>query len=221
MKLKMYALGALLVVLMGLLAACGGSSATTANGKTIITLWTHSAGNPLEMGALMKEVPAFNASQSQYQVVIQSFPQASYNTSVSAAALAHKLPCLMDMDNPTVANFAWSRYVQPLPITDAQVQAMGLLNSAIGRYQGKIYSLGQFDVALTMFARKSILVKNNIRIPTLDQPWTLSEFNGILVKLKSTGAFQYPFDLNPQYTGEWWPYVRVLADAPKLWRRFD
>jgi len=102
----MYALGALLVVLMGLLAACGGSSATTANGKTIITLWTHSAGNPLEMGALMKEVPAFNASQSQYQVVIQSFPQASYNTSVSAAALAHKLPCLMDMDNPTVANFA-------------------------------------------------------------------------------------------------------------------
>jgi multiple sugar transport system permease protein len=37
-KLKMYALGALLVVLMGLLAACGGSSATTANGKTIITM---------------------------------------------------------------------------------------------------------------------------------------------------------------------------------------
>jgi multiple sugar transport system substrate-binding protein len=84
---------------------------------------------------------------------------------------------------------------------------MGIINSAIGRYQGKIYSLGQFDVALTMFARKSILVKNNIRIPTLDQPWTLDEFNGILSKLKSSGAFQYPFDLNPQYTGEWWPYA--------------
>src|SRR5258708_34025585 len=111
------------------------------------------------------------------------------------------------MDNPPVANFAWSRYVQPLPLTDAQVQAMGLLNSAIGRYQGKIYSLGQFDVALTMFARKSILEKYNIRIPTLDQPWTLNEFNGILAKLKSSGAFQYPFDLNPQYTGEWWPYA--------------
>ena len=208
MKLKMYALGALLVVLMGLLAACGGSSATTTtNGKTTINLWTHSAGNPLEIDALKKEVAAFNASQSQYQVVIQSFPQASYNTSVSAAALAHKLPCLMDLDNPTVANFAWSKYVQPLPITDADVQAMGIINSAIGRYQGKIYSLGQFDVALTMFARKSILEKYNIRIPTLDQPWTLSEFNGILAKLKSTGAFQYPFDLNPQYTGEWWPYA--------------
>jgi multiple sugar transport system substrate-binding protein len=207
-KPKMYALSALLVVLMGLLAACGGSSATTtANGKLIISLWTHSAGNPLEMSTLQKEVPAFNASQSQYQIQIQAFPQASYNDSVSAAALAHKLPCLIDMDNPTVANFAWSRYVQPLPITDAQLQQIGLLNSAIGRFQGKVYALGQFDVALTMFARKSILEKYNIRIPTLDQPWTLDEFNGILSKLKSTGAFQYPFDLNPQYTGEWWPYA--------------
>ena len=160
MKPKMYTLVALLVVLMGgLLAACGGSSATTANGKSIISLWTHSAGNPAEMNTLKTEVATFNASQSQYQIQIQSFPQASYNDSVSAAALAHKLPCLIDMDNPTVANFAWSRYVQPLPITDAQVQQMGLSNSAIGRYQGKIYSLGQFDVALTIFARKSILEK--------------------------------------------------------------
>jgi multiple sugar transport system substrate-binding protein len=111
------------------------------------------------------------------------------------------------MDNPTVANFAWARDVQALPVTDADVQQMGILQSAIGRYQGKIYALGQFDVALTIFARKSILDKYNIRIPTLDKPWTLDEFNGILSKLKSTGAFQYAFDLNPQYSGEWLPYA--------------
>src|SRR5438067_515989 len=158
MKPKMYALGALLAVLGMLLAACGGSStATTSGGKSIISLWTHSAGNPAEINTLKTEVAAFNASQSQYQIQIQSFPQASYNDSVSAAALSHKLPCIIDMDNPTVANFAWSRYVQPLPITDAQVQQIGLSNSAVGRYQGKLYSLGQFDVALTIFARRSIL----------------------------------------------------------------
>ncbi len=208
MKLKMSVLGAVLVILMGFLAACGSSVPTTAaGGKTVISLWTHSAGNPLEMGALTKEVAAFNAAHSQYQVQIQSFPQASYNTSVSAAALAHKLPCLMDMDNPTVANFAWSGYVQPLPITAAQVQQMGLLNSAIGRWQGKIYALGQFDVALTIFARKSVLEKYNIRIPTLSQPWTLDEFNTILAKLKASGAFQYPLDLGAGGTGEWWPYA--------------
>jgi multiple sugar transport system substrate-binding protein len=208
MKPKWYALGALLVVLLGLLAACGSSSSTTTSGgKTIISLWTHSAGNPQEMGALQKEVAAFNASHNQYQVQIQSFPQASYNDSVSAAALAHKLPCLMDMDNPTVANFAYSGYIQPLPITDAQVQQMGLMTSAVGRYQGKIYSLGQFDVALTIYARKSILEKYHIRIPTLDHPWTLSEFNSILSTLKASGAFLYPFDLGAGGTGEWWPYA--------------
>ncbi len=208
MKPKLYALGALLVVLMALLAACGSSTSTGAGGKVTISLWTHSAGNPLEISTLKQEVAAFNAAHSQqYEVDIQSFPQASYNDSVSAAALSHKLPCLLDLDNPTVANFAWSKYVQPLPITDAQLKQMGLLESAIGRYQGKVYSLGQFDVALTVFARKSVLDKNHIRIPTLDSPWTLTEFNGILSTLKSTGAFQYAFDLNPQYTGEWWPYA--------------
>src|SRR6266568_2571236 len=183
-------------MLMGLLAACGGSSSTTTSGgKTVITLWTHSAGNASEMSTLNKEVTSFNGSHSQYQIQIQSFPQASYNDSVSAAALSHKLPCILDMDNPTVANFAWSRYVQALPVTDSDVQQMGLLQSAIGRYQGKIYALGQFDVALTMFARKSILQKYNIRIPTLDQPWTANEFNDMLSKLKSSGAFQFPLIL--------------------------
>ncbi len=212
MRSKWYALVALLVVLMGLLTACGGSTTTTtggttSGGKVKISLWTHNAGNPLELGANKKTIEAFNASQSQYEIDLQAFPQASYNTSISAAALSHQLPCIMDMDEPTVANFAWSKYIQALPITDDQVKSMGLADAAVGRYQGKIYAVGQYNAVLTIFARKSVLQKYNIRIPTLDQPWPLNEFHGILAKLKSTGAFQYPFDVNPQYTGEWWPYA--------------
>lgn len=206
MKHKLYTLIALLTLVVGLLVACGGSS-TTSGGVTKISLWTHSAGNPAEMNTLKAEVAAFNSSQKQYEVDIQSFPQASYNDSVSAAALARKLPTIIDMDNPTVANFAWSKYIQALPITDADVQQLGLANSAVGRYQGKIYSLGQFDVALTIYARKSILDKYHIRIPTLDKPWTLTEFNSALSTLKASGAFQYPFDLGAGGTGEWWPYA--------------
>lgn len=208
MKPKLYMLATLLTLLVILLAACGSNATTTAGGGKIkISLWTHSAGNPAEMSTLKTEVTAFNASQSQYEVDIQSFPQASYNDSVSAAALAHKLPDIIDMDNPTVANFAWSQYIQPLPITDAEVQQLGLANSAVGRWQGKIYSLGQFDVALTIFARKSILDKYHIRIPTLSQPWTLDEFNSALSTLKASGQFQYPLDLGAGGTGEWWPYA--------------
>ena len=160
MKPKLYALGALLVVLMALLAACGGGSTSTgAGGKVTISLWTHSAGNPLEISTLKQEVAAFNAAHSQqYEVAIQSFPQASYNDSVSAAALSHKLPCLLDLDNPTVANFAWSKYVQPLPITDAQLKQMGLLESAIGRYQGKVYSLGAEGNLVCLDAEKGTVI---------------------------------------------------------------
>jgi multiple sugar transport system substrate-binding protein len=208
MKPKMYTLVALFVVLVGLLAACGGSSATTTpGGKIKISLWTHNAGNPLELGADKQVIAAFNASQSQYEIDVTAFPQASYNTSVSAAAVSHQLPCLMDMDNPTVANFAWSKFIQPLPITQAQAQAMDISSAAIGSFQGKIFALGTYNAVLSIFARKSVLQKYNIRIPTLDQPWTLTEFNGILAKLKASGAFQYPLDVNTDYTGEWWPYA--------------
>jgi multiple sugar transport system substrate-binding protein len=253
----MYSLLALLVVLTGLLVACGDNTATTgpattaasgttaaattaatanttvaqattasagttaasttaagaanpaagSGGKVKINLWTHSAGNQNEMDVLQKEITAFNGNQTKYEVSVEAFPQASYNDSVAAASVAGNLPCIMDLDGPTVPNFAWSNFIQPLPITDADVKAMGVIPGDVGSYNGKIYSLGQFDVALLIFGRKSVLEKNGIRIPTLDKPWTLTEFNAALDKLKATGGFEYPLDVNSQNTGEWWPYA--------------
>lgn len=77
----------------------------------------------------------------------------------------------------------------------------------VGLYKDKPYSLGQFDVALLNYARKSVLEKFNIRIPTLDQPWTLDEFNAALKTLKDSGEFNYTIDVNAQFTGEWWSYA--------------
>jgi multiple sugar transport system substrate-binding protein len=104
-----------------------------------------------------------------------------------------------------VPNFAWSGYVQELPITDEMLSKVNA--GGVGLYQDKVYSLGQFDVALLIYARKSILEKYAIRIPTLDTPWTLDEFNTILQTLKDSGEFDYAFDINPGYTGEWWSYA--------------
>ena len=58
-----------------------------------------------------------------------------------------------------------------------------------------------------MYARKSILEKNGIRIPTIDQPWTKDEFTAALKKIKASGEFQYPLDIATGFTGEWWPYA--------------
>ena len=181
--------------------------AETGGGKVSMGLWTHSAGNPDELAVIQQWVDTYNASQDKYEIVIESFPQASYNDSVAAASVAGSLPCIIDLDGPTVPNFAWSGYVQPLPITEADVQEMGVLNNDVGRYNGQIYSLGQFDVALLVYARKSIMEKFDLRIPTIEQPWTLEEFMAALDTVKDSGEYEYPLDVNAGYTGEWWPYA--------------
>jgi multiple sugar transport system substrate-binding protein len=185
--------------------AVAPDAAAPASGKTVLGLWTHSAGNEGEMIVIQKMVDDFNAEQETYEVKIEAFPQASYNDSVAAASVAGSLPCIIDLDQPTVPNFAWSGYVQELPITDEMLSKVNA--GGVGLYQDKVYSLGQFDVALLIYARKSILEKYAIRIPTLDTPWTLDEFNTILQTLKDSGEFDYAFDINPGYTGEWWSYA--------------
>jgi multiple sugar transport system substrate-binding protein len=222
-----FRLWSLLLVLAIAVGACGPAATTAApqptaavaatqapqptavpsGGKITLGLWTHSAGNPDELAVIEEWVSKFNAGSDKYQVVIESFPQASYNDSVAAASVAGSLPCIIDLDGPTVPNFAWSGYVQPLPVTEADLDAMGVLDNDVGRYNGQIYSLGQFDVALLVYARKSILDANGIRVPTIDNPWTADEFMAALDTLKATGEYEYPFDVNAGATGEWWPYA--------------
>lgn len=178
---------------------------TLAPGRTALGLWTHSAGNEAEMGVIQQMVADFNAGQETYQVNIEAFPQASYNDSVAAASVAGSLPCIIDLDQPTVPNFAWSGYVQELPVTEEMLA--DITTGGVGVFQDKVYSLGQFDVALVNYARKSVLEENGIRIPTLDEPWTLDEFTAALETLKATGDYEYPFDVNAGFTGEWWSYA--------------
>ena len=178
-----------------------------AEGKIGIDMWTHSAGNPDELAAIEGWIANFNAQSDQFEVSLESFPQASYNDSVAAASIAGSLPCIIDLDAPTVPNFAWSGYIQPLGISEADVEALGVLTNDVGRYNGDIYSLGQFDVALLMYARQSVLDEYGIRVPSMAEPWTLDEFNAALDLLKDSGEFEYAFDVNAGYTGEWWPYA--------------
>jgi len=184
-----------------------GDEAAPSGDKITLGLWTHSAGNPNELGVIEQWVNAFNEQSDTYQVVIESFPQESYNDSIAAASVAGSLPCIIDLDGPTVPNFAWSGYVQPLPLTEEDIDEIGLLDAAVGRYNGQIYSVGQFDVALLIYARKSILDEYGIRIPTIEEPWTQDEFQTVLDTLKDSGEFEYALDVNAGSTGEWWPYA--------------
>lgn len=172
---------------------------------TEITMWYHGAGNDTERNILTSIINDFNASQDKYFVTRQDFPQANYNDSVVAGALAGNLPDIIDMDGPNMPNWAWSGYLAPLTIDESKLS--NFLPGAIGKWDGKVYSIGLWDAAVAMFARRSVLEENKIRIPTLDQPWTKDEFDAALVTLQGSGKFEYALDLGMAWTGEWYPYA--------------
>lgn len=181
------------------------SLAPAAWAQTELSMWYHGAGNEVESKLINQLVADFNASQSDWQVTIESFPQESYNDSVVAAALAGNLPDIIDVDGPVMPNWAWSGYMQPLPIDKSELAEF--LPGPIGEWDGKLYSVGLWDAAVAMVTRKSTLDKYGVRIPTLDAPWTKDEFDGALVKIKESGDFEFPLDLGMAWTGEWYPYA--------------
>jgi multiple sugar transport system substrate-binding protein len=108
-------------------------------------------------------------------------------------------------------NWAWAGYMQPLQLSEGALD--GFLPGAIGEYNDKVYSVGLWDAAIAMYARKSTLEKFDIRVPTLEEPWTREEFDEILATLKASGEFEYPLNLGMADQGEWYPY----AFGPFLW----
>jgi multiple sugar transport system substrate-binding protein len=172
---------------------------------TELSLWYHGAGNEVERAILITIIEDFNASQDEYVVVLEEFPQQSYNESITAAALSGELPDIIDVDGPVMPNWAWSGYLQPLNLSEGALD--GFLPGPIGVWDGEVYSVGLWDAAVAMFARRSVLEEYDIRIPTLEEPWTLEEFDAALETLQASDEFEYALDLGMADAGEWYPYA--------------
>jgi multiple sugar transport system substrate-binding protein len=198
----------LLLVLALMLAACGGSqTSSSSSGPVTIQLFFHSGTGP-ERDALNASLKAFAASYPNIKVDAVQLPQGSYDDQISAAALSHHLPCVLDLDGPNVYNYAWSGYLIPIDKYVSASMKADFLPSIIqqGTYAGHLYTLGQFDSGLGFFANKKYLTQAGVRIPTFDQPWTLSELNDALAKLKKVPGVTYPLDLQLGAGGEWFTY---------------
>ncbi|MEM8858887.1 MAG: extracellular solute-binding protein [Chloroflexota bacterium] len=170
-----------------------------------VSLWYHGAGNETERAILVGIIDDFNGSQSACFVEIEEFPQESYNESITAAALSGDLPDIIDVDGPVMPNWAWSGYMQPLNLPAGTID--DFLPGALGYWDGELYSVGLWDAAIAVYARQSELEANSIRIPTLDDPWSLEEFDSALETLQATGNYEYAFDPGMAWTGEWYPYA--------------
>jgi len=179
--------------------------ATPALAQTELSLWYHGAGNEVESEIINRIIDEFNQSQSDWEVQIESFPQDSYNESVVAAALAGNLPDILDVDGPVMPNWAWSGYMQPLPIDESVIE--NFLPGTKGYWNDELYSVGLWDAAVALYARQSTLDDLGLRTPTLDDPWTGEEFMAALDAAKESGDYEYALDLGMNDQGEWYPYA--------------
>ena len=176
-----------------------------AQDATPLSMWYHGAGGTVERVIINQIIDDFNAAQSDWVVEIQEFPQESYNESIVAAALSGDLPDIIDVDGPVMPNWAWSGYFQPLNLSEGVID--DFLPGTLGYWNGELYSVGLWDAAIAVYARRSVLEANDIRIPTLEEPWSLEEFDGILEALQATGEYEYALDVGMAWTGEWYPYA--------------
>lgn len=184
--------------------------------QTEVTVWFHSGKGP-EREALSAQVEAFNAQQDQYRVVADQLPEGTYNDQVQAAALSNDLPCLLDFDGPFIYNYAWSGFLQPIDRYVSDELRSDVLPSILdqGTYAGDLYSLGTFDSGLGLYANRAYLEAAGVRIPTsVEDAWTLEEFEDALAALTALDEVEYALDLKFNYgQGEWFTY----GFAPILW----
>ena len=186
------------------------SSGSSSGGDTSaapakVSMWSHAAGNDQEIATVKEAIADFNASQTAYEVVLEEFPQESYNDSIAAAAAANSLPCIVDVDGPIMPNWAWAGYLQPISIDAALEES--LLPGAKGYYNGELYAAGAWDAALGILVRQSTLDAVGARVPTVESPWTKDEFDGLLAAVDATGQYDYAIDWGNGWTGEWFPYA--------------
>ena len=179
--------------------------ASAAQAQETLTMWYHGAGNEVESKIINQIITDFNGSQADWKVELQSFPQAAYNDSVVAGALAGNLPDILDVDGPVMPNWAWAGYLQPLQIDESKIEAF--LPGPKGYWGGKLYSIGLWDAAVALVTRQAYLDELKLRTPTLEQPWTKDEFMAALDAAKASGKFEFAFDPGMAWTGEWYPYA--------------
>lgn len=174
-----------------------------------VTLFFH-AGEGGEREALDTILTNFNESQDDYVATATQLPNAVYTDQVIAAGIAGELPCLLDLDGPTLYNFAWSGFLQPIDDFASDELLADILPSIVsqGTYNDHIYTLGVFDSGLAIWGNRALLDEAGVRIPTgIDDAWDLDEFNAALEALTALDSTDYAIDFKFNYgAGEWFTY---------------
>lgn len=172
--------------------AASAEPATRAAPKSIIA-WSYEKANTPQFNVLREAADKFNREQTGYRVEIMPLIYRDKNKEAANG----NLPCLLNLDGSELAGFAWPQYLQPIERFVTPQFLNDFLPSIVaqGRYQGRLYALGQFDSGVVLWGNRRYLRAAGVRIPTLASPWSLAEFEEALAKLAALKEVDYPLDL--------------------------
>jgi len=177
--------------------------------KDRITVW---AVDGLELPVVQETIRKFNQQQPPHPAELLTSIHRDYEDRVKNAAAAGNLPCVLHIDGPFLAEFAWPGYLRPLEDFIPQELLNDLRPTIVGqaRYGSHLYGLAPYDNGLGLFANRQYLRAAGVRIPTIERPWTLQEFESALRKLASTPGVEYPLTMD-LFTAARDSFARQLA----------
>ena len=164
------------------------------------------------------ERPFFNQAQDAFNeryagegISINIVPIPGYNDAIQSAYRSNDLPDIIMVDGPNMASMAWGGQLQPLEsmvdhsILDDMLQP--IIDQGTYGPDGSIYVLGPYDSSVVLWGNRAYLEAANVRIPeSIDDAWTLDEFEQALAALAEVDGVRWPLDLKRNYDGEWFSY---------------
>jgi multiple sugar transport system substrate-binding protein len=200
------------LAVLGLLAGCADSAPDAQARREEIAeleVWMH-AGSPDERRIMQEQVTRFNTLQYRVRVNVVILPEESYEGQVREAALAGRLPDILDFDGPFVYDYIQRGRLIPLDKLLTDNSRLDLFPALIeqGMYQGRIYKVSTYDTGLGVYARASRLREAGVRMPaSVDAAWSAAEFKHILRQLAAHDTDGAVLDLGLGAKGEWYSYA--------------
>ncbi len=175
-----------------------------------IRVWTHSGEGTGEYESVRRVATAFNRSQGDYRVEVYPSTSRDYEDRVHSAAATGTLPCVLEVDGPFLYAFAWPGFLQPIDRFVPPELLADFLPSVVaqGTYEGRLYSLAQFDSGLAIWGNRRHLRAAGVRIPTVEAPWDLAEFEHALERLSALDEVDHALSFNVSVrTNEFYSYA--------------
>lgn len=207
---NVFSVGCVMLVVMGILAACGGSaqtsSSSSANSKIVLTEMDYWSV-PAQGATLNSLFQQYEKLHPNVTIKRDAVPFADLITKADQEAASHTLPNILVLDNPNVADFASTGALAPL---DTFMQ--GSFNQSdfyagpysTMLYQGKPYAIPVGSNDLALFYNKKLLTAAGITPPK-----TWDDLVAAAKKLTHGDTYGFAFSApnNEQATFQFEPYL--------------